>query len=178
MKLDMGPDKRRIEHAGSEDRAMLRSNPSAAADAGMGAWRWSSRWSWGLATPSPKRGCHPGRKAINLSRLPSNTPSGVPYGKISRGVGANRPVRLRGEQCAAGVHRCPIHDGPPCNKKSAEPLSERYWGRRRCWAAGRLRRRSRARGLLFYRLLQNAVQVDPVPYRQLVGGSSRSDHNM
>ena len=40
------------------------------------------------------------------------------------------------------------------------------------------RRRSRARGLLFYRLLQNAVQVDPVPYRQLVGGSSRSDHNM
>ena len=40
------------------------------------------------------------------------------------------------------------------------------------------RRRSRARGLLFYRLLQNAVQVDPVPYRRLVGGSSRSDHNM
>ena len=40
------------------------------------------------------------------------------------------------------------------------------------------RRRSRARGLLFYRLLQNAVQVDPVPYRQLVGGSARSDHNM
>ena len=32
--------------------------------------------------------------------------------------------------------------------------------------------------LLFYRLLQNAVQVDPVPYRQLVGGSARSDHNM
>ena len=40
------------------------------------------------------------------------------------------------------------------------------------------RRRSRARGLLFYRLLQNAVQVDPVPYRRLVGGSSRSDPNM
>ena len=40
------------------------------------------------------------------------------------------------------------------------------------------RRRSRARGLLFYRLLQNAVQVDPVTYRRLVGGSSRSDHNM
>ena len=32
------------------------------------------------------------------------------------------------------------------------------------------RRRSRARGLLFYRLLQQAVQVDPVPYRRLVGG--------
>ena len=28
------------------------------------------------------------------------------------------------------------------------------------------RRRSRARGLLFYRLLQNAVAVDPVPYGQ------------
>jgi len=32
------------------------------------------------------------------------------------------------------------------------------------------RRRSRARGLLFYRLLQQAVQLDPVPYRRLVGG--------
>jgi len=31
------------------------------------------------------------------------------------------------------------------------------------------RRRSRARGLLFYRLLQQAVHADPVPYRQLVG---------
>ena len=31
------------------------------------------------------------------------------------------------------------------------------------------RRHSRARGLLFYRLLQQAVQVKPVPYRQLVG---------
>ena len=78
MKLDMTPDKRRIEHVGLEDRALLRSNPSAAADAGMGAWRWSSD----LATPSPKRGCHPGRKAINLSRPPSSTPNGVPYGKI------------------------------------------------------------------------------------------------
>ena len=38
--------------------------------------------------------------------------------------------------------------------------------------------RGAKRGLLFYRLLPNAVQVDPVPYRQLVGGSSRSDHNM
>jgi len=32
------------------------------------------------------------------------------------------------------------------------------------------RRRSRARGLLFYRLLQQAVQVDPVTYSQIVGG--------
>ena len=37
MKLDMAPDKRRIEHVGWEDRALLRSNPSAAAAAGMGA---------------------------------------------------------------------------------------------------------------------------------------------
>jgi transposase-like protein len=33
------------------------------------------------------------------------------------------------------------------------------------------RRRSRARGLLFYRLLQQAVNVDPVPYHSLVGGN-------
>ena len=32
------------------------------------------------------------------------------------------------------------------------------------------RRTSRARGLLFYRLLQQAVEVDPMPYRRLVGG--------
>jgi transposase-like protein len=42
------------------------------------------------------------------------------------------------------------------------------------------RRRSRARGMLFYRLLDNAVRVDPVPYKQLVGGTSASgaDHYM
>ena len=33
------------------------------------------------------------------------------------------------------------------------------------------RRRSQARGLLFYRLLQQAVQLEPVPYKMLVGGS-------
>ena len=32
------------------------------------------------------------------------------------------------------------------------------------------RRRSRARGMLFYRLLQQALLVDPVPYARLVGG--------
>jgi transposase-like protein len=32
------------------------------------------------------------------------------------------------------------------------------------------RRKSRARGLLFYRLVAQAVQVDPIRYRQLVGG--------
>ena len=32
------------------------------------------------------------------------------------------------------------------------------------------RRTSRHRGKLFYRLVQQAVAVDPVPYRQLVGG--------
>ena len=40
------------------------------------------------------------------------------------------------------------------------------------------RRRSRARGLLFYRLLQNTVRVDAVPYSLLVGGNSGADHNM
>lgn len=32
------------------------------------------------------------------------------------------------------------------------------------------RRRSRARGMLFYRLLEQAVQLDPVPLKRLVGG--------
>jgi transposase-like protein len=32
------------------------------------------------------------------------------------------------------------------------------------------RRRSKARGMLFYRLLQQAVRTDPVPYLSLVGG--------
>ena len=32
------------------------------------------------------------------------------------------------------------------------------------------RRRSRRRGLLFYRLLEQAVQVNPVPYRTMIGG--------
>jgi hypothetical protein len=33
------------------------------------------------------------------------------------------------------------------------------------------RRASRHRGLLFYRLLQQAVAVDPVPYRRLIAGA-------
>ena len=37
------------------------------------------------------------------------------------------------------------------------------------------RRGSRARGMLFYRLLQQSVQVAPVPYRHLVGGKGGSD---
>jgi hypothetical protein len=32
------------------------------------------------------------------------------------------------------------------------------------------RRASGARGLLFYRLLQQALEVAPVPYRRIVGG--------
>jgi transposase-like protein len=39
------------------------------------------------------------------------------------------------------------------------------------------RRGSQARGMLFYRLLQQAVRADPVPYRGLVGGSSAASHN-
>ncbi len=38
------------------------------------------------------------------------------------------------------------------------------------------RRTSTSRGKLFYRLLQQAVQVDPTPYKNIVGG--KSDHNM
>jgi transposase-like protein len=39
------------------------------------------------------------------------------------------------------------------------------------------RRRSRARGMLFYRLLQQATEIDPVPYHRLVGGSERAGYN-
>jgi transposase-like protein len=40
------------------------------------------------------------------------------------------------------------------------------------------RRRSRARGLLFYRLLQQAALVDPVRYGDLIGGRKRLNHNI
>ncbi len=42
------------------------------------------------------------------------------------------------------------------------------------------RRKSRSRGKLFYRLLQQAVQVDPAPYKMLVGGkhSEPGNHNI
>jgi ISXO2-like transposase domain len=36
------------------------------------------------------------------------------------------------------------------------------------------RRTSRHRGKLFYRLVQQAVAVDPVPYKRLIGGN----HNL
>ena len=39
------------------------------------------------------------------------------------------------------------------------------------------RRTSRARGLLFYRLLQQALNVDPVPYKVLLGGRRDEKHN-
>ena len=39
------------------------------------------------------------------------------------------------------------------------------------------RRTSRSRGKLFYRLLQQAVQVDPAPYKMIVGGKE-ADHNI
>jgi hypothetical protein len=34
------------------------------------------------------------------------------------------------------------------------------------------RRTSKSRGKLFYRLLKQAVQVDPVPYKQIIGGKN------
>jgi len=40
------------------------------------------------------------------------------------------------------------------------------------------RRTSRSRGKLFYRLLQQAVQIEPVPYNWLVGGSHNTNHNL
>jgi transposase-like protein len=40
------------------------------------------------------------------------------------------------------------------------------------------RRRSRARGMLFYRLLQQSVHVDPVPYKRLIGGKKLGHPNI
>ena len=43
------------------------------------------------------------------------------------------------------------------------------------------RRKSRSRGKLFYRLVQQAVAVEPTPYKSMVGGVSKSpkgNHNM
>ncbi len=43
------------------------------------------------------------------------------------------------------------------------------------------RRKSRSRGKLFYRLVQQAVAVPPAPYKSLVGGTATratDDHNM
>ncbi len=40
------------------------------------------------------------------------------------------------------------------------------------------RRRSRARGLLFYRLLQQALLVEPVPFKRLVGGKTPPKHKI
>jgi hypothetical protein len=40
------------------------------------------------------------------------------------------------------------------------------------------RRRSRAPGMLFYRLLGQCVNTDPVDYSHLVGGKSRQDRKM
>lgn len=39
------------------------------------------------------------------------------------------------------------------------------------------RRKSASRGKLFYRLLQQAVEIDPVPYDEIVGGKTKSDTN-
>jgi transposase-like protein len=40
------------------------------------------------------------------------------------------------------------------------------------------RRTSRSRGLLFYRLVQQAVALDPVPFHALVGGCEAENHKM
>jgi transposase-like protein len=40
------------------------------------------------------------------------------------------------------------------------------------------RRTSRSRGKLFYRLLQQAVQVDPAPYKSLIAKASGDNHNI
>jgi hypothetical protein len=39
------------------------------------------------------------------------------------------------------------------------------------------RRNSRARGLLFYRLIQQAVEVAPTTFRGVIAGRTSLDHN-
>lgn len=40
------------------------------------------------------------------------------------------------------------------------------------------RRTSRSRGLLFYRLIQQALQIEPVPYRLITGSTDQANHKM
>ena len=40
------------------------------------------------------------------------------------------------------------------------------------------RRTSQSRGLLFYRLMQHAVEITPVPYHHLVGGTKSAEYKM
>ena len=40
------------------------------------------------------------------------------------------------------------------------------------------RRTSRSRGLLFYRLMRHAVEIPPVSYRHLVGGTESAQYKM
>ena len=78
---------------GREDRALLRSNPSARSDAGT--WAGASARQ-GLLSPSP---CS-GSEALNLGvwgraptpRSGARTPTGVPYGNIFRGGNNSRPA--------------------------------------------------------------------------------------
>jgi hypothetical protein len=98
--LDKPGEVRRIGAVGPEDRALLRSNPSAAADAGIGA-RERRRT---VSASRPLRG-YPGGEAKNLGvwgRAPvahrhAKPPSGVPFGNIFRaGRGGGLPrVPLR-----------------------------------------------------------------------------------
>jgi hypothetical protein len=80
--LDKTPAVIKIELVGGEDRALLRSNPSARADAGKGALAgFRSR-----PASRPKRTNHPGRKALNRrawGSAPASDPaSAVPFGNI------------------------------------------------------------------------------------------------
>jgi len=80
--LDTSRGWSKIRAVGAEDRALLRSNPSAAADAGMRAPARRNS----LSASRLSAANHPGRKAPNLgvwARAPaSSPPTGVPFGKI------------------------------------------------------------------------------------------------
>ena len=92
--LDRSVKAVRIRHVDAEDRALLRSNPSAAIDAGMRTQASSGSSSLSRA----KQGGHPGRKALNLGvwgsapGLPQLT--GVPFGNIE-GVRGRHTIELQ-----------------------------------------------------------------------------------
>jgi len=91
-----------MKSAGPEDRALLRSNPSAAAGVGM---RSSAAPTSTMSPLSQAR--HPDRKAKNLGvwgRAPVRCcfPSGVPFGNIFRAC----PHRALTQGSALRLHRC------------------------------------------------------------------------
>ena len=83
------------------------------------------------------------------------------------GGGSNAWTTTRGQLRCAACQRQTSPTAGTIFDKTRKPLRTFRFNRRR----------SRARGLLFCRLLQQAVQMDPVTYSQIVGGKRPVNHN-